>query len=70
MRSFFTFYSKFLQQSDSVDHKFDLASDYFYFWSQLCYFIRQDFEKVKDRTSEDTNILQSVAISEIFIDEL
>lgn len=60
-----TFYSKFLQQSDSVDHKFDLASDYFYFWSQLCYFIRQDFEKVKDRTSEDTNILQSVAISEI-----
>ena len=62
-----TFYSKFLQQSDSVDHKFDLASDYFYFWSQLCYFIRQDFEKVKDRTSEDTNILQSVAISDIFM---
>ena len=60
-----TFYSKLLQQSDAVDHKFDLSSDYFYFWSQLCYFIRQDFEKVKDRTSEDTNILQSIAIVEI-----
>ena len=44
----------------------DISGDSFYFWNQLCYFIRQDFEKVKDRTSEHTNILQSIAISEIW----
>jgi hypothetical protein len=40
--------------------------DEYYLWSQLCYFIRQDFEKIQDRTGEDINILQAIAISEIY----
>ena len=41
------------------------SSDCYYFWGQLCHFIRLDYEKVKDFTQEDINILQAVAISEI-----
>lgn len=40
--------------------------DEYYLWSQLCYFIRQDFEKNQDRTTEDTNILQAIYLSEIY----
>ena len=43
------------------------AGDSFYFWNQLCYFIKQDYEKVKDFTQEDINVLQSVYIAEIVI---
>lgn len=41
------------------------SSDCYYFWGQLCHFIRLDYEKVKDFTQEDINVLQAVAISEI-----
>ncbi len=60
------FYKKFIAQNEVQDLNMDISGDSFYFWNQLCYFIRQDFEKVKDRTSEHTNILQSIAISEIW----
>lgn len=40
--------------------------DEYYLWSQLCYFIRQDFEKIQDRTGEDINILQAIFISETY----
>lgn len=43
------------------------SNDSFYFWNQLCYFIRQDYEKVKDYTQEDLCLLQSVSITEIAI---
>ena len=43
------------------------TGDYFYFWNQLCYFIRQDYNKVKDYTPEDMCLLQSVSITEIAI---
>jgi hypothetical protein len=43
------------------------TGDYFYFWNQLCYFIRQDYNKVKDYTHEDMCLLQSVAVTEIAI---
>ena len=62
-----TFFGKFLSQNEAQDDVLDLSGDSFYFWNQLCYFIRQDFEKVKDRTAEDINVLQSVAISEIWM---
>ena len=39
--------------------------DQYYMWNQLCYFVRQDFEKIQDRTSDDTSILQAISISEI-----
>lgn len=43
------------------------SGDTFYFWSQLCYFIRQDYEKLKDLTPEDVAILQSVYLTEYSI---
>ena len=61
------FFTKFLQHPDSSDQTFDFSGDAFYFWNQLCYFIRLDFEKIKDRTIEDTNVLQAVAISEVWM---
>ena len=60
-----TFFNKFVMSQETQDITEDLKSDNFYFWTQLLYFIRQDFEKVKDRTLEDTNILQAVALCEI-----
>lgn len=60
------FFNAFIQHPDSTDQPFDSDND-FYLWNQLCYFIRQDFEKVKDRTVEDTNILQALAITEIWL---
>lgn len=64
------YFKKFISQNETQDLNMDISGDNFYFWNQLCYFIRQDFEKVKDRTSEHTNILQSVAISEIWTNSL
>lgn len=61
------FFTKFLQHPDNSDQMFDFSGDAFYFWNQLCYFIRLDFEKIKDRTAEDTNVLQAVAISEVWM---
>ncbi len=61
-----TFFEKFVSSQELIDFTKELKSDNFYFWTQLLYFIRLDFEKVKDRTVEDTNILQSVAICEIY----
>lgn len=39
--------------------------DVYYLWNQLCYFVRKDFEKIQDRTSDDTSVLQAIQISEI-----
>lgn len=61
------FFTKFLQHPDTADQTFDFSGDAFYFWNQLCYFIRLDFEKIKDRTTEDTNVLQAVAVSEVWM---
>jgi len=41
------------------------TGDTFYYWSQLFYFIKQDYTKHKDFTPEDINILQSVAVLEV-----
>ena len=38
-----SFFKSFLQQQDKPEEHFELEGDDFYYWSQLCYFIRQDF---------------------------
>ncbi|MGP1587749.1 MAG: hypothetical protein ACTTHG_05335 [Treponemataceae bacterium] len=43
----------------------EAAGENFYYWNQLCHFIRKDYEKVKDMTPEDIGILQSIHIIEI-----
>ena len=59
------FFNEFVSRPDSALQSMETSGDSFYFWSQLCYFVRQDFEKVKDMTQEDINLLQSVSISEL-----
>ena len=39
--------------------------DDYYLWNQLCYYIRQDYEKIQDKTVEDINVLQAIQLSEI-----
>ena len=57
-------FNKFVQNTDSVK-MFKEPEDSFYFLTQLLFFIRQDYEKVKDYTAEDIGVLQSVYILEV-----
>ncbi len=60
-----TFFSQFIQKPTEALESIKNSSDSFYFWSQLGFFIRQDYEKVTDYTQEHITILQSVAITDI-----
>lgn len=62
-----SFFSKFIQSSDDALQNLGAEMDSFYFWNQLCYFVRQDFENIKDKSSEDINILQAISIAEMWI---
>ena len=62
-----SFFTQFIQRPNEILDTLKESGDTFYFWSQLCYFIRQDYEKVKDYTSDDLSILQSVYLTEIGI---
>lgn len=61
------FFTQFVTKPVDALETLKTSGDAFYFWSQLCFFIRQDYEKVKDYTAEDIAILQSVIITEIAI---
>ena len=58
------FYTAFVDK-DYTGYVDVTDGDQYYLWNQLCYFVRQDFEKIQDRTSDDTSILQAISISEI-----
>ncbi len=60
-----SFFDRFVNFSDNILNDLKSSNDSFYFWSQLCFFIRQDYESIKDFTPEDFNVLQAVYISEI-----
>ena len=45
------FFDKFIQSPKDAINALRNNGDTFYFWSQLCYFIKQDYEKVKDYES-------------------
>ncbi len=59
-----SFFTHFIDTPNDKLIEFDQGDDY-YLWNQTLYYVRQDFEKIQDRTLEDTNILQAVQISEI-----
>lgn len=59
------FFDHFVDKNENNFVDFQQGDDY-YLWNQLLYFIRQDFEKVQDRTVEDTNVLQAIQISEVY----
>lgn len=58
------FFDKYIDPENVDVRDFSEGDDY-YLWNQLCYYLRLDFEKIQDRTVEDTNILQSIQITEI-----
>ncbi len=58
------FYTHFVDTENYQFAEFTDGEDY-YIWNQALYYIRQDFEKIQDRTVEDTNILQAVQILEL-----
>ncbi|WP_191014108.1 hypothetical protein [Treponema zioleckii] len=59
------FLNAFIDRQDATIDILSESTDNFYLWHQLCYFIKQDFEKVKDFTQEDTALLQAVYVLEI-----
>lgn len=59
------FFERFVNHSENIINDLKTSGDNFYFWTQLCYFIRQDYESIKDFTPEDVTILQAIYISEI-----
>lgn len=58
------FFSQVVNKPVETLENIKSSGDVFYFWSQLCFFIRQDYEKVKDLTHEDIAKLQAIQIIE------
>lgn len=58
------FFSQVINKPKETITYLQESGDIFYYWSQLCFFIRQDYEKVKDFTQEDISKLQAVQIIE------
>lgn len=59
------FFNSFVDRPDhSVEILAQTSEDY-YLWHQLCYFIKQDYKKVKDYTQEDISTIQAIIITEI-----
>ncbi len=61
------FFGTVTAKPDNAIESIKNSAESFYQWNQLCFFIRQDFEKVKDLTQEDISLLQSVFIIEFCI---
>ena len=61
------FFKAITQKTDTAITSIKNAADTFYQWNQLCFFVRQDYDKVKDFTAEDISLLQSVYIVEFCI---
>lgn len=59
------FFTTYVDPEITSFYDFSNDDDY-YLWSQLCYLLRLDFEKIQDRTVEDLNVLQSIQISEAY----
>lgn len=60
-----SFFQHFVDTENYQFADFSDGDDY-YIWNQTLYYVRQDFEKIQDRTVEDTNILQACQILEIY----
>ncbi|MCQ2575102.1 MAG: hypothetical protein MJ162_00060 [Treponema sp.] len=58
------FFTHYIDQATTAYMDVSEGDDY-YLWNQLCYYIRQDFEKIQDRTVEDINVLQAIQITEV-----
>ena len=64
VKNFFTMVTK---KPEEAIRSIKNASDTFYQWNQLCFFVRQDYEKSTDLTAEDISLLQSIYILEFCV---
>ncbi len=60
-----SFFQTFCANPVTAMDQLKTSGDTFFYWSQFCYFLKQDYQKLKDYTSEDISLLQSVAIIEL-----
>lgn len=60
------FYEKLSVIGDSIEDIFTDDEESFYNWGQLCYFIKDDFEKIEDRNGDDISMLQALFISQVW----
>ena len=58
------FFDQFVESPKDAVNSLKTNGDTFYFWSQLCFFIKQDYEKSKEYDQKDVSILQAVYIAE------
>lgn len=61
VKNFFTTVTK---KPDLALNSIKDSAETFYQWNQLCFFIKKDFENLKDITQEDISLLQSICIIE------
>ena len=61
------FFTTVTRKTEEAIRSIRYASDTFYQWNQLCFFVRQDYEKVTDLTAEDISLLQSIYILEFCV---
>lgn len=59
------FFNAFVDRPDHSLETLSQTTESFYLWNQLCFFIKQDYEKIKDYTQEDLSCLQAVYITEV-----
>lgn len=59
------FFSSLLGKPEETWLALKNNGDAFYYWNQLCYFIRQDCIKMKDLNAEDINVLQTIGVIEV-----
>lgn len=59
-----SFFAQFVAKPEDALNVIKETGETFYYWSQLFYFIKQDYTKLKDFSPEDINILQAVSITE------
>lgn len=61
------FFSMMLSKPQQMLESEEISGERFYYWNQLCFFIKKDYEKIKDFSPEDVNLLQAVNIAEQYI---
>lgn len=59
------FFNAFVDRPNHSLETLSQTTENFYLWNQLCFFIKQDYEKIKDYTQEDLSCLQAVYITEV-----
>lgn len=62
-----TFFTRLVDSQDTAMKMVKEPDDSYYYWTQLCFFVKKDFEKVKDFTAEDISLLQAIQVLEIFL---